>query len=63
MKKFRLAVEELCVESFGTAAADPARGTVRAAEATPATGCALCGTAAVGGSCFNGCTIDNCEIG
>ncbi|HEX6746626.1 MAG TPA: hypothetical protein VF092_04970 [Longimicrobium sp.] len=58
-KKLRLAVDEVRVESFPTAAAVPARGTVRGAEATPRTGCALCGTAAAG-TCFNGCTIDDC---
>ena len=59
MKKLELRPEELRVESFPTAAAGPARGTVRGADATPATGCALCGTAAAG-TCFNGCTIDDC---
>ena len=67
MKKIELHPEELRVESFPTAAAEPARGTVRGAAATPATGCAICatntlcaGTQAFGGSCFNGCTVDDC---
>lgn len=60
MKKIRLDIGEMRVESFITEAVDAARGTVRAAEASlPATGCRACGgTARM--SCFAGCTEEFC---
>lgn len=61
MKKLKLDVEQLRVQSF---AADetPAleQGTVRAREATVTCIYPRCGTVVQRESCYNGCTYDNC---
>ncbi|HET7230370.1 MAG TPA: hypothetical protein VFJ16_10240 [Longimicrobium sp.] len=55
MKKIRLDLQALRVESFTPAAVPPARGTVRGAGASfYATGCIQCGTQARM-TCYNGC--------
>jgi hypothetical protein len=60
MKKLKLDVEQLRVQSFAADTAPAAgAGTVRALEATVT--CVLrCGTAVQRQSCYNGCTYDDC---
>ena len=56
MKKMMLELAELRVESFATAAAEPARGTVQGAEASfPATGCIQCAGTQARMTCYAGC--------
>ncbi|MBV9108137.1 MAG: hypothetical protein JO306_01870 [Gemmatimonadetes bacterium] len=59
MSKIRLEPDELSVESYPTAEAEPQRGTVQGEEASVVSGCPQCaGTVAYVGSCYNGCTMD-----
>lgn len=56
MKKLTLELGELRVETFATAAAEPAHGTVQGAEASfPATGCIQCAGTQARMTCYAGC--------
>ena len=59
MRKLRLSLEELAVETFETTAAVAARGTVQAHG--PSETCPwLCGSAAARATCYSSCTEDAC---
>lgn len=60
MKKIRLGIDELGVESFATAAPRDLRGTVDARGGT-ALCTPRCGTARAGETCYSGCTAEVCE--
>jgi hypothetical protein len=57
MRKLKLEIDALSVQSFATTAPDaPRRGTVRAAEGTVVTACGTCvGETCEGPTCFTSC--------
>jgi hypothetical protein len=55
MRKIQMDLGELRVESFATAAAEPARGTVNGAEASFATGCIRCMGTQARMTCYDTC--------
>jgi len=60
MRKIRLDLEKLGVETFETSAAEPERGTVRGHWSQVGTCDAVVGTCQYGGTCGPGCGTVKC---
>jgi len=62
VKKLRLAVSELKVETFEACETAEPRGTVAAAEATVTCIFPRCGTVVANETCYSGCTDEFCLL-
>lgn len=60
MRKIRMNVEDLHVDTFETSGADAPRGTVRGHWSQVGTCDAVVATCQVGGTCGNGCGTRGC---
>jgi hypothetical protein len=60
VRKIRLDLEKLGVDTFETTASEPARGTVRGHWSQVGTCDAFVATCQYGGTCTNGCATKGC---